>query len=75
MIEANGALKDGIRFVRSAEPVAEQGRSGKGVSLTVRMPAGTQTIEASDILVATGRIPNTAGIGLEAAGVGIGTIR
>ncbi len=45
-------------------------QSGEGVSLTARMPAGMQTIEASDILVATGRIPNTAGIGLQAAGVG-----
>jgi pyruvate/2-oxoglutarate dehydrogenase complex dihydrolipoamide dehydrogenase (E3) component len=61
--------EEGIRFVLCAEPVAVQGRSGEGVSLTVRMPAGTETIEASDILVAIGRIPNTAGIGLEAAGV------
>jgi pyruvate/2-oxoglutarate dehydrogenase complex dihydrolipoamide dehydrogenase (E3) component len=63
--------EEDIRFVLSAEPVAVQGRSGEGVSLTARIPAGTQTIEASDILVATGRIPNTAGIGLEAAGVGL----
>jgi pyruvate/2-oxoglutarate dehydrogenase complex dihydrolipoamide dehydrogenase (E3) component len=65
--------EEGIQFVLSAEPVAVQGRSGQGVSLTARFPAGaqtgTQTIDASDILVATGRIPNTAGIGLEAAGV------
>jgi pyruvate/2-oxoglutarate dehydrogenase complex dihydrolipoamide dehydrogenase (E3) component len=61
--------EEGIRFVLCAEPVTVQGRSGEGVSLTVRMPAGTETIEASDILVAIGRIPNTAGIGLEAAGV------
>ncbi len=63
--------EEGIRFVLSAELVAVQGRSGEGVSLTARTPAGTQTIEASDILVATGRIPNTAGIGLDAAGVGL----
>ena len=61
--------EEGIRFVLSAELVAVQGRSGEGVSLTARMPTGTQTIEASDILVAIGRIPNTAGIGLDAAGV------
>lgn len=61
--------EEGIRFVLSAEPVAVQGLSGQGVSLTARIPVGTQTIEASDILVAIGRIPNTAGIGLEAAGV------
>ena len=63
--------EEGIRFVLSAEPVAVQGRSGEGVSLTARTPAGTQTIEASDILVAIGRIPNTAGIGLDTAGVAL----
>jgi pyruvate/2-oxoglutarate dehydrogenase complex dihydrolipoamide dehydrogenase (E3) component len=61
--------EEGIGFVLSAEPVAVQGRSGEGVSLTARTHAGTQTIEATDILVAIGRIPNTAGIGLDAAGV------
>jgi pyruvate/2-oxoglutarate dehydrogenase complex dihydrolipoamide dehydrogenase (E3) component len=61
--------EEGIRFVLSAEPAAVQGRSGERVSITVRTQAGTQTIEASDILVAIGRTANTAGIGLEAAGV------
>ena len=37
--------------------------------MTVRSADGERTIEASDILVAAGRIPNTAGIGLEKAGV------
>ncbi|HEV3350662.1 MAG TPA: FAD-dependent oxidoreductase, partial [Methylomirabilota bacterium] len=35
----------------------------------VRTPAGEQRIEGSDILVAVGRTANTAGIGLEEAGV------
>ena len=35
----------------------------------MRTPSGEQRIEGSDILVAAGRIPNTAGIGLEEAGV------
>jgi pyruvate/2-oxoglutarate dehydrogenase complex dihydrolipoamide dehydrogenase (E3) component len=61
--------EEGIHFVLSAEPVAVQGRSGEGVSLTAGTRAGAQTLEASDILVATGRIPNTTGIGLETAGV------
>jgi pyruvate/2-oxoglutarate dehydrogenase complex dihydrolipoamide dehydrogenase (E3) component len=63
--------EEGIRFVLPAEPVAVQGRSGEGVNLTARMPAGTQTIEASDLLVAIGRIPNTTGIGLDTAGVAL----
>jgi pyruvate/2-oxoglutarate dehydrogenase complex dihydrolipoamide dehydrogenase (E3) component len=63
--------EEGIRFVLSAEPVAVQGRSGEGVSLTAGTAAGAQTIEASDILVAIGRIPNTTGIGLDTAGVAL----
>jgi pyruvate/2-oxoglutarate dehydrogenase complex dihydrolipoamide dehydrogenase (E3) component len=46
-----------------------QGRSGDSVSLTVRTPSGEQKIEGSDILAAAGRVPNTAGIGLEETGV------
>jgi len=68
----HGILREeGIRFVLSAELVAVQGRSGEGVSLTAGTPAGAQTIEASDILVAIGRVPNTAGIGLDTAGVAL----
>jgi len=62
---------EGIQFVLSAEIVAVQGRSGESVLVTARTPAGAQAIEASDILVATGRIPNTAGIGLDTAGVAL----
>src|SRR5205823_7278298 len=43
--------------------------SGEEVSLTVRTTSGERKINGSDILVAAGRIPNTAGIGLEDAGV------
>jgi pyruvate/2-oxoglutarate dehydrogenase complex dihydrolipoamide dehydrogenase (E3) component len=39
------------------------------VSLRVRTPLGEKKIEGSDILVAVGRVPNTAGIGLEKTGV------
>jgi pyruvate/2-oxoglutarate dehydrogenase complex dihydrolipoamide dehydrogenase (E3) component len=60
---------EGIRFLIAAETLSVTGQSGKGVSLTVRTPSGEQRIEGSDILVAAGRIPNTAGIGLEGAGV------
>ncbi len=60
---------EGIRFLNAAETLSVNGRSGEGVSLTVRTPPGEQRIEGSDILVAAGRIPNTTGIGLEPAGV------
>jgi pyruvate/2-oxoglutarate dehydrogenase complex dihydrolipoamide dehydrogenase (E3) component len=62
---------EGIRFVVVAEPLHVHGRSGEEVNLAVRTTSGEQKIEGSDILVAAGRIPNTAGIGLEAAGVAL----
>jgi pyruvate/2-oxoglutarate dehydrogenase complex dihydrolipoamide dehydrogenase (E3) component len=60
---------EGIQILVAAETLHVQGRSGKEVSVTVRTTSGEQKIEGSDILVATGRIPNTAGIGLKEAGV------
>jgi pyruvate/2-oxoglutarate dehydrogenase complex dihydrolipoamide dehydrogenase (E3) component len=58
-----------FKFLVAAETLNVHGRSGEEVSVTVRTSSGEQKIEGSDILVATGRIPNTAGIGLEEAGV------
>jgi pyruvate/2-oxoglutarate dehydrogenase complex dihydrolipoamide dehydrogenase (E3) component len=61
--------EEGIQFLLAAETLHVKGRSGEDVSVTVRTSSGEQTIEGSDILVAAGRVPNTAGIGLEEAGV------
>jgi pyruvate/2-oxoglutarate dehydrogenase complex dihydrolipoamide dehydrogenase (E3) component len=63
---------EGIQFLVAAETLNVQGRSGEEVSVTVRTTSGGQQIKGSDILVAAGRVPNTAGIGLEAAGVELG---
>jgi pyruvate/2-oxoglutarate dehydrogenase complex dihydrolipoamide dehydrogenase (E3) component len=60
---------EGIDILVATETRRVQGRSGKDVSLLVRTPSGEQTIEGSDILVAAGRTPNTAGIGVDVAGV------
>jgi len=60
---------EGIDIVVAAETRRVEGRSGKGVNLLVHTPAGEQTIAGSDILAATGRVPNTAGAGLDVAGV------
>ena len=64
---------EGIESLLAAKALRVDGRSGKDVTLTVRTRAGTQRIEGSDILVAVGRTPNTAGIGLEEAGVELDT--
>ena len=60
---------EGIQFFVAAEILKVHGRSGQEISVTVRTGKTEQTIEGSDILVATGRIPNTDGIGLHEAGI------
>jgi pyruvate/2-oxoglutarate dehydrogenase complex dihydrolipoamide dehydrogenase (E3) component len=60
---------EGIRFLIAAETLNVRGRSGEEAGITVRTTSGEQKIEGSDILVAAGRVPNTAGIGLQEAGV------
>jgi pyruvate/2-oxoglutarate dehydrogenase complex dihydrolipoamide dehydrogenase (E3) component len=60
---------EGIDIVTSAEIVNVEGRSGTEVRLTVRTPRGERTIMASHVLAAAGRTPNTAGVGLDLAGV------
>ncbi|MBS0413397.1 MAG: mercuric reductase [Proteobacteria bacterium] len=62
----------GIELVLSAETLRVEGQSGDVVRLQLRTPAGERGIEGSDILVAAGRTPNTAGIGLDLAGVELG---
>jgi pyruvate/2-oxoglutarate dehydrogenase complex dihydrolipoamide dehydrogenase (E3) component len=61
--------EEGIQFLLGAQTLAVQGHSGDKIAMTLRTSSGDQQIDASDLLVATGRIPNTAGIGLEVAGV------
>jgi pyruvate/2-oxoglutarate dehydrogenase complex dihydrolipoamide dehydrogenase (E3) component len=69
--EAIGQLfaDEGIEVLVSAEALRAEGRSGEKVRLRLRVPGGERPLEGSDILVATGRTPNTAGIGLDTVGV------
>jgi pyruvate/2-oxoglutarate dehydrogenase complex dihydrolipoamide dehydrogenase (E3) component len=68
--EMRGILSnEGIDIVTSAETVRVEGRSGTQIRVVLRTASGERVIEGSDILVAAGRVPNTAGIGLEQAGV------
>ncbi|MEI5995886.1 mercuric reductase [Paraburkholderia bengalensis] len=62
---------EGIDVVTNAETIRVEGRSGEQVRITLRTASGEQMIDGSDILVAAGRVPNTAGIGLEQAGIDI----
>jgi pyruvate/2-oxoglutarate dehydrogenase complex dihydrolipoamide dehydrogenase (E3) component len=60
---------EGIDILVATETRRVQGRSGGDVSILVRTSSGEQTIEGNGILVAAGRTPNTAGIGLDVAGI------
>jgi pyruvate/2-oxoglutarate dehydrogenase complex dihydrolipoamide dehydrogenase (E3) component len=64
-------VEDGIDVVLGAETQAVAGRSGDRVRLQAHTPAGQRAIDASDVLVATGRTANTEGIGLDVAGVAL----
>jgi pyruvate/2-oxoglutarate dehydrogenase complex dihydrolipoamide dehydrogenase (E3) component len=60
---------EGIVLVMDAKIEEVSGVSGQTVSVTYKQRGVTSTIEGTDLLVATGRTPNTKGIGLELAGV------
>jgi pyruvate/2-oxoglutarate dehydrogenase complex dihydrolipoamide dehydrogenase (E3) component len=60
---------EGVEVFLGTDVLGVEGRSGEGVRLLARAGGGEWSISASDIFVATGRTPNTAGIGLELAGV------
>jgi len=61
--------EEDIQVLVGAELRQVSGRSGDKVTLSLRTSGGERQIDGSDILVAAGRIPNTAGIGLEEAGI------
>jgi pyruvate/2-oxoglutarate dehydrogenase complex dihydrolipoamide dehydrogenase (E3) component len=60
---------EGIEVTLGARVTRVEGRSGEHVRIGVHTSTGERTVEATDILVAVGREPNTRGIGLEAAGI------
>ena len=63
-------MKDeGIEVLLSSKVLKVTGRSGEMVTLLVRSGTNERTLEASDILVAAGRTPNTDRLNLDRAGV------
>jgi pyruvate/2-oxoglutarate dehydrogenase complex dihydrolipoamide dehydrogenase (E3) component len=69
-----GALLDlmqeeGIDVLLQAEVLNVTGRSGSSVKLELHLGSTARTLEASDILVAAGRTPNTDRLELAKAGV------
>ena len=60
---------EGIDILLNGRPVRVDGLNGDSVSVTVATKSGERNIEGSHLLVAVGRIANTADIGLESAGI------
>jgi pyruvate/2-oxoglutarate dehydrogenase complex dihydrolipoamide dehydrogenase (E3) component len=58
-----------IGVLLQAEVLEVAGRSGSGIKTRVRAGGSEKTLEASDILVATGRLPNTDRIDIGKSGV------
>ena len=61
--------EEGIECLVSTELLKAGGQSGAAVSIAVRANGSERTIKGSHFLVAAGRVPNTAGIELDKAGV------
>ena len=60
---------DGVDVRLNVKVAQVEGSSGNSVRLTLATSEGKSLLEGSDILVATGRIPNTEKIGLDKTGV------
>jgi pyruvate/2-oxoglutarate dehydrogenase complex dihydrolipoamide dehydrogenase (E3) component len=60
---------EGIKVLLRTHISRIEGQSGKEVRVRAKEGPGERTIEGTDLLVATGRTPNTKGIGLEQVGV------
>jgi pyruvate/2-oxoglutarate dehydrogenase complex dihydrolipoamide dehydrogenase (E3) component len=62
---------EGIDIVLNAQPLRVDGLNGEAVAVSVRTETGERKIEGSHLLVAVGRVANTAGIGLDEAGIAL----
>lgn len=64
---------EGIEVLLNTTAAEVRGVSGEQVTVKISSPAGEREVEGSDLLVAVGRVPNTADIGLEEAGIELDT--
>jgi pyruvate/2-oxoglutarate dehydrogenase complex dihydrolipoamide dehydrogenase (E3) component len=62
---------EGIDLALNAKVTSVEGQSGQSIKLHLSQNGIETTLEGTDILVATGRTPNTTNIGLELAGVAL----
>jgi pyruvate/2-oxoglutarate dehydrogenase complex dihydrolipoamide dehydrogenase (E3) component len=61
--------EEGLAIHVGTQLLKAEGQSGNAVSIALRTSSGEQMIKGSHILVAAGRVPNTADAGLDKAGV------
>lgn len=61
--------EEGIELVVSATTERVLGQSGQAVEVVIKQDGSERTLKGTHLLVATGRTPNTEGLGLEMAGV------
>jgi len=67
--ELQSALEaEGIRFLLNAHTTRVEKNDG-AITLSIEQPGSTSTVTGSQLLVATGRRPNTDGLALDKAGV------
>ncbi len=65
-----GLFRDeGVEIFLNAKTKRVTGKSGEAVQVVIEQNGVEQTLQGSHLLVATGRKPNTEGIGLELAGI------
>ena len=62
---------DGADIRLNTQVARVEGLSGDSVRVSLTTSAGTSLLDGSDILAATGRIPNTRNIGLDKTGVAL----
>lgn len=62
---------DGVDVRLNVQVAQVEGSSGNSVRVKLAASAGTSFLEGTDILVATGRTPNTQNIGLDKTGVAL----
>ncbi|MEI8093258.1 MAG: dihydrolipoyl dehydrogenase [Spirochaetales bacterium] len=61
-------VKNGVKFLVNTKASTLK-KTATGVELTIEKDGKTEVLKAEKILVAVGRVPNTADLGLEKAGV------
>ncbi len=66
---ANILREDGLEVLLDADCTKVEETADGDVQLTLKTPQGEQLLVGSHLLVATGRVPNTEGLNLEAAGI------